>query len=273
MQIMATPTATTTNNKNIIYTNNGTHKLIPTEVKTDEDSKQSERVELFGSGFGATINLISTAIGGGGMFGNIFGSSQLGIFGFVLITFLSAIFTYLSIEFLVISSNISSKKSCYQLSEKYLGGKKGNYLTKIFIIFGNWTFVINVIQIFADFISNIFPVWFNVDQDSFVASREFAVILGLIFIFPFVQSKTIKSLEQLSGAFVLLCIIILLIIIVNAFKGISSVLCLCLYFNPLSFLSVGVHHVYGIPYFYRFLKEHSLFLFFLSSLHFYCNIS
>eukprot|EP01083_Nonionella_stella_P133637 406276_1 len=85
-------------------------KLEVTEVKcTQDDAEESERVQIFGSGFGATINLISTAIGGGGMFGNIFGASQLGIFGFVLITFLSALFTYLSIEFLVISSNISNK--------------------------------------------------------------------------------------------------------------------------------------------------------------------
>ena len=146
---------------------------------------------------------ISFVVEYSGMFGNIFGASQLGIFGFVFITLLSSIFTYLSCEFLVISANISHKKSCYELSEKYLGGKNGNLLTKVFIIFGNWTFVINVIQIFADFVSDILPVWFNMDDDSFFASREFAVILGLVFIFPWVQSKTIKSLEQLSGAFVL----------------------------------------------------------------------
>ena len=215
---MTTP-STTANYNNNNYSNTAS-KLIPTEVKTDEDdSKQSQRAELFGSGFGATINLISTAIGGGGMFGNIFGASELGIFGFVSITLLSTIFTYISMEFLIISSNISHKTSCYQLSEAYLGGKKGNLLTKMFIIFGNWTFVINVIQIFADFISNIFPVWFGVDEDSFIASREFAVILGLVCIFPFIQSKTIQSLEQLSIVFVTLCITILLIIIVNAFKG------------------------------------------------------
>ena len=56
MQIMASPTATLSR-----------PKVEVTEVKTDEDNaRESERAQLFGSGFGATINLISTAIGGGG---------------------------------------------------------------------------------------------------------------------------------------------------------------------------------------------------------------
>ena len=195
-------------------------KIEITEVTTHEDEiKESERVSMFGSAFGGTVNLVATAIGGGGMFGNIFGASELGIFGYLFVVLLNAIFTYLSIEFLVISSIISGKTSCYQLSEQYLGGKKGNYLSKIFIIFGNWSFVVNVIQIFADFISDGLPIWFDINDESFLCSREFSVILGLIFIFPWVQSKSIKSLEQLSGAFVSLSVIILLIIIVNAFKA------------------------------------------------------
>eukprot|EP01083_Nonionella_stella_P205074 747144_1 len=204
----------------------GTAKCATTlevaEVTIDNKPNESNRAKAFSSGFGATINLISTAVGGGGMFGNIYGASQLGIFGFVLITALSASFTYLSTEFLVSSCNISSNHSCYQLSEQYLGGKKGDILTKLFIIFGNWSFVVNVIQIFADFISYNFGIWLGIEgTTSFWNSREFAVILGLFFIFPWVQSKSIKSLEKLSGAFVLLCVIILIIIIVNAFRALS----------------------------------------------------
>ena len=79
-------------------------KIEITQITTHEDEiKESERVSMFGSAFGGTVNLVATAIGGGGMFGNIFGASELGIFGYLFVVLLNAIFTYLSIEFLVIS--------------------------------------------------------------------------------------------------------------------------------------------------------------------------
>eukprot|EP00486_Rosalina_sp_Unknown_P002507 CAMPEP_0201567420 /NCGR_PEP_ID=MMETSP0190_2-20130828/7925_1 /ASSEMBLY_ACC=CAM_ASM_000263 /TAXON_ID=37353 /ORGANISM="Rosalina sp." /LENGTH=144 /DNA_ID=CAMNT_0047987417 /DNA_START=58 /DNA_END=489 /DNA_ORIENTATION=+ len=87
---------------------------------------------------GATINMVSTAIGGGGMFGNIFGASQLGIVGFVIVTFISATFTLFTIQFLCMASQISKRYSCYALSQQFMGGKKGDLITKLFIIFGNW---------------------------------------------------------------------------------------------------------------------------------------
>eukprot|EP01084_Bolivina_argentea_P124229 220138_1 len=98
-----------------------------------------------------------------GMFANYFSASQAALFVFVLITFLSALFTYLSSEPLVLSSNISNK---------YLGGEQGNIFTQIFIIFGYWTFVI---QIFAFFMSNLLPILFNVKSEScsFWMLREF----------------------------------------------------------------------------------------------------
>mmetsp|Transcript_69880 Transcript_69880/g.62668 ORF Transcript_69880/g.62668 Transcript_69880/m.62668 type:complete len:515 (+) Transcript_69880:71-1615(+) len=170
---------------------------------------------------GATINMVSTAIGGGGMFGNIFGASQLGIVGFVIVTFISATFTLFTIQFLCMASQISKRYSCYALSQQFMGGKKGDLITKLFIIFGNWSFCINIIQIFADFMEYILPIWTQTSNASFFVSREFAVILGILFIFPFITVQNIKNLENLSGIFVFFAVAILIVIMMNAFYCIT----------------------------------------------------
>eukprot|EP01084_Bolivina_argentea_P309960 536205_1 len=165
---------------------------------------------------GATINLLLTAMGGGGMFANVYGCSQLGIIGFILVTLWSMILTFFTIQFLCISSKMSNTYSCYTLSYQYLGGKKGEILTKIFITFGNWCYIVNIIQIFADFIDQCLLADWSESSNGFWTSREFVCILGLMLIYPFIMVKTIRNLEHLSSILLFFAFCVLLIVIINA---------------------------------------------------------
>eukprot|EP01084_Bolivina_argentea_P050797 93413_1 len=169
---------------------------------------------------GATINFVNTALGGAlCLFGISFSVSRLGIFWFLFFSILTMILTHFSIQFLCRSAELSQSISTHNLAKSFFGDK-GSTLTKIFVCFGNWTYIVNIIQIFADFVPQILSIW--LDETSFFTSRYFAVIIGLLVIFPWVLVKDISKLEKLSVICLVFVLFIVIVLISNAAKCIHQ---------------------------------------------------
>eukprot|EP01084_Bolivina_argentea_P308663 533792_1 len=166
------------------------------------------------------INFVNTALGGAlGLMGNIFSASKLGIVWFIIGSLISCILTHFSIQFLCRSAELSQSLSTHNLAKSYFGSK-GSLLTKIFVCLGNWSFIVNIIQIFADFAPQILRHWFH--NNSFATTRWFAVIIGLILIFPWILVKNISKLEKLSTLCLGFAMFIFIVLIMNATKCISE---------------------------------------------------
>eukprot|EP01084_Bolivina_argentea_P122534 217123_1 len=167
-----------------------------------------------------TINYVNSALAGAlGFMGNVFSVSKLGIFWFITGSLLSMILTHFSIQFLCLSTEISKSSSTHNLAFSHLG-KKGSIITKLFVCLGNWSFIINIIQIFADFAPQILSNWFH--DSTFITSRWFAVLIGLVIIFPWVLVKNISKLEKLSVLCMVYAIFIFIILAMNCIKCIAK---------------------------------------------------
>ena len=116
--------------------------------------------EIKSSSLGAvTINFVNSALAGAlGFMGNVYAVSQLGIFWFIFGSLLSMILTYFSIQFLCRSAELAQSLSTHHLASAHLG-KKGSILTKLFVCLGNWSFVVNIIQVLcASILSHLLHV-------------------------------------------------------------------------------------------------------------------
>ena len=174
--------------------------------KCNKKRKKDENNIKFTGHFGAIFNFVNTALGGAlGLMGNIFAASKLGVFNFLVASAIAAVCTYFSIEFLCRSSELSQRFSTHNLAKTYFGSN-GSILTKFFIFIGNWSFIVNILQIFADFAPQIIDNWINKNNSSLFTSRWFVVLVGLFIIFPWVLVKNIAKLEKLSAmCIVLVC--------------------------------------------------------------------
>eukprot|EP01083_Nonionella_stella_P300549 1026716_1 len=176
-----------------------------------------------GNILGASITLIATTLAGAiGMFGNVYAVSQLGFIGYTFFMIMSCAFLYASIQFLSLSSEISQNYSFQDLSHSYLGGYKGSVFTRIFIVFGNWTVLIVIIQIFADFMPHALSALFNINPASFIVSRWFSVLLGLTLIFPWIIVKDITKLTKLSIVCFIFSLFPFTILLLNGIKAIAN---------------------------------------------------
>jgi len=163
------------------------------------------------------FNFVNTALGGSlGLMGNILSASKLGIVWFVAGSAVSMMTTYFSIQFLCQSAELSRSASTHRLAHHYLG-PKGSLITKLFVFLGNWSFITNIIQIWADFLPDILlGSWFNVDASSPLTSRWLAVSIGLLLISPWVLVKDISKLERLSTLCIVFAVFIFVVLVLNA---------------------------------------------------------
>ena len=172
--------------------------------------------------FSASTTIIATTLGGAiGVFGIVEAVAETKIFGFIFLSLLTMIVSYISVEFLCISSEISKNYSFQNLSYSYFGANKGSLLTRCFIIFGNWAIVLIIIQTFADFMPNAMAQLFEINSNSFVVSRWFSVLIGLIIIFPWIVVKDIHNLKTISVVSLLFGIVATIILASSAIKAIS----------------------------------------------------
>ena len=162
------------------------------------------------------INFVNTALGGSlGLMGNILSASKLGIIWFISGSALSMILTFCSIQFLCRSAELSQSTSTHSVASYYLGSR-GALVTKLFVFLGNWSFICNIIQIFADFCPPILGSWLDVDDSNVFTSRWFAVSIGLVLIFPWILVEDISKLERLSTLCLVFALFIFVVLVLNA---------------------------------------------------------
>ena len=95
------------------------------------------------------INLVNTALGVAlGLMGNVFSASKLGVVWFTVGSLMSMVLTHFSIQFLCRSAELSQSLSTHALAKSYLG-RGGALSTKLFVCLGNWSFIVNIIQMVA----------------------------------------------------------------------------------------------------------------------------
>merc|ERR1719474_2376254 len=112
------------------------------------------------------------------------------------------------------SAELARKYTTHSLALYYLG-PLGSTVTKLFIAFGNWLFVVNIIQIFAD-------LWYQLLlTNSFISNRTFGVVVGLLIILPFVAVKNMSKLEGLSVVCMVFCMLVVVVLFINCTKAIA----------------------------------------------------
>eukprot|EP01083_Nonionella_stella_P012190 34585_1 len=172
--------------------------------------------------FRAAMTIVASAFGGGtGIMGNIYAISQLKLIGYLLFSFISFVLFYLTIQFLCVSSELSKQPYIHQLSYSFLGGRYGSLFTRVFVIIGNWSVVVTLIQIFADFLPPILCSILNTNHSIFL-SRWFAVLVGLVLISPWIIVKDISHLGNLSITCFLFVLIPVIILLCNGIIAIST---------------------------------------------------
>ncbi|ETO10574.1 hypothetical protein RFI_26803, partial [Reticulomyxa filosa] len=160
--------------------------------------------------------MTNSALGGClGMLGTIYACSKLGTFNFLLLSILIAYLTYASYEMLCRAAERASVSTTRNLAYKLLG-KKGLLITECLVLIGNWSFIINILQLFADFLPQILQEWtHNEKRYQFCQERAFDVMCGLILIFPWVLVRNISKLEKLSYLSVLCTLFCLFSLVAN----------------------------------------------------------
>merc|ERR550525_158034 len=135
---------------------------------------------------------------------------------FVVLTTLAAMQMHCANLWMCRSAEMSQKYKTHALAEYYLG-TAGSIFTKIMIVFGNWMFIVNIIQVFAD-------LWFLLMAGSFpfIQSREFASIVGFCIILPFVAVRNISRLEGLSVVCLVFALFVMLVLVCNCVKGLAE---------------------------------------------------
>ena len=167
------------------------------------------------------MNFVNSALGGClSMMGNAYGQSILGIFWYSIISILSLLLTHFSILFICRSAQMVKSESTYALA-KYYFGSKSSIITKLFVCFGNASFIINDIQVFADVSNSILKNWAP-NAPSWLVSREFAVSIALLIMFYFMLVRNIKKLENLSSVCIVFVLFVLTMLIINGAKCISN---------------------------------------------------
>ena len=168
------------------------------------------------------INFVNTALGGSlGLMGNILSASKLGIVWFIAGSGVSMILTHFSIQFLCRSAELSQSASTHSLARHHFG-PRGSLVTKLFVFIGNWSFITNIIQIFADFCPSILGSWFDADDSSVLTSRWLSVSIGLLLIFPWILVKDISKLEKLSTLCLVYALFIFTVLVLNASKCVAE---------------------------------------------------
>ena len=124
------------------------------------------------------------------------GVANLGFLWFIIGSIISMVTTYFTILFLAETAAMSGCMTTESLATHYLGDA-GKFVTQFFITIGNWFYMVNVMQIFADFIPSVISDWTDVPDDSFLSSRYFAVCVGVVLIVPWIGLKSISKLEAL----------------------------------------------------------------------------
>merc|ERR1719491_106674 len=125
--------------------------------------------------------------------------------------------TYFSITFLYEAAEMSQCFSMHRLSKHYLG-KFGSSVTLVVITIGNWSVLVNIFQIFADFIPAFVRDWTEIDDVHFLSSRLFAVIVGTLLTLPWIAVRNISALTPLSALSMSLGVTVILVMVSNAVK-------------------------------------------------------
>ena len=94
--------------------------------------------------------------------------------------------------------------------------------------------MVNVMQIFADFIPSLLMDWTDVDPNDFVCSRYFAVCVGVVLILPWIGVKDISKLEILSTVCLSLGIVEVLIMVANSIGCLAADEVKCSVLSPVS---------------------------------------
>ena len=171
----------------------------------------------------STINsafiLIASLSGGGlGVITNVYIIYHLKIFGYCICLLLITIIAFVTFQFLYSAADISNLYSSHSISDRYFGGKNGSMIVRIFIVIGNWSVIINLMQLFADFLPGIIQSWLN-NYDIFYTHRWFAVLIGSIIMFPWIIVKNISKLNTITITTFIIILFAHFVMFLNALKA------------------------------------------------------
>ena len=144
------------------------------------------------------INFVNSALTGTFcLLGIACSIKALGITWFLFASVLNAFLSHFANECLWRAAERSQRLTTHILVKHHFGSS-GALITKIFICVGQWTSVVNIMQICADFLPSLLHEYVGVSSSSFVCSRTFAVFIAALPISPWVTVKKISGLERLS---------------------------------------------------------------------------
>jgi len=152
----------------------------------------------------AIFNFLNTGIAGAGYFADILAASKLGVFWFLMSSFLSLILTHFSVLFLTRSAEHTQSGTTHSLAN-YHFGPTGAFITQLSVCLGNWTCVVCHLQIIADFFLSIVG-----------APRYLTICIVSVCMFPWMITVDISKLERISTVFIVIITFILTVIVSNA---------------------------------------------------------
>jgi len=170
------------------------------------------------STFLVMVNFTNTSLCGAlSLLGMATAVSSLGLTYFLIASVLWMGLTYFSIVFLCETAEMSQCFSMHSLSKHYLG-KFASTITLIVITVGNWSVLVNIFQIFADFIPAFLRDWTDINAVHFLGSRYFAVVVGTLLTLPWIAVHNISDLTPLSALSMSLGVTAILVMLSNAIQ-------------------------------------------------------